>query len=80
MVERTEIEYRVIDSSPVALAIFDVAGRRVRGLTSRAQTPGDHTLVWDGTNESGARVAPGIYFCRLETGGETAAVRLVKLE
>jgi hypothetical protein len=80
LVERTEIEYRVVDgSSPVDLAVFDVTGRRVRSLTTHVQTPGDHTLVWDGRNESGGQVAPGVYFCRLETGGKTAVVRLVKL-
>jgi hypothetical protein len=76
----TEIQYRVVDRSPIRLAIYDVTGRQVRVLTSRAQSPGDHTLVWDGTSESGMRVAPGIYFCRLETGGETAVVRLAKLD
>ena len=74
---RTEIRYRVVDGSALELAVYDVAGRRIRLLTSRAQNPGDHTLVWDGTDSSGQHAASGVYFCRLTTGGKSCTVRVV---
>jgi hypothetical protein len=73
------VNYRVLDSRPVRLAIHDLSGREVRVLTERAQTPGDHALVWDG-RDANSRTAPaGVYFVRLESGGKTATKRLVKI-
>jgi hypothetical protein len=77
--ESTEINYRVADSSPIRLAVFDAAGREVRVLTDRSQTPGDHTLVWDGKGPDGQAAPSGVYFVRLRTGGESATARVVKV-
>jgi hypothetical protein len=77
---RTEISYRVVDESPIRLSIYDVSGREIRVLTANAQTPGQHTLVWDGAESSGARAPSGMYFVRLATGGRTATSKLMKLD
>lgn len=79
MTGSTEIAYRVVDTTPIRLAIYDVYGRLVSSLTSRAQTPGDHHLVWNGKLENGSPAAAGVYFCRLETGGKSATARIVKV-
>jgi FlgD Ig-like domain/Cytochrome c554 and c-prime len=74
---RTEIRYRVVDGSTLELAVYDVSGKRVRVLTSRAQSPGDHTLVWDGTDADGRRVPAGVYFCRLRSGDRSFTARVI---
>jgi hypothetical protein len=58
----------------VRVSVFDVNGRRLRTL---AGDPRD--LVWDGRNEAGDRVAPGVYFYRLDSGPGGRAQRLVLL-
>ena len=73
------VNYRVLDSSPVRLAIHDVSGREVRVLTTRAQTPGDHSLLWNGRDANDRTAPAGVYFVRLESGGKTATKRLVKI-
>jgi flagellar hook assembly protein FlgD len=80
MTRSTEVSYRVLDREPIALAIFDATGRVVRTLTESRQTPGDHTLVWDGTDGNGKAAPSGVYFARLKTSGKTATARMVKLE
>ncbi len=76
---RTEISYEVLGNDPIHLAVYDANGREVRVLTRSAQTPGHHTLVWDGRDEGGRAMPAGIYFCRIQTEGRSAAVRLVKV-
>ncbi len=44
--------------------IYDVTGCLVRTLVDEASDAGHHEAVWDGTNNIGATVASGIYFCR----------------
>ena len=55
-------------SGPVRLAIFDVAGRRVRTLLEGPLPPGPHDVTWDARSGSGARVASGCYFTVLTVG------------
>ncbi|NNE10028.1 MAG: hypothetical protein HKN20_15815 [Gemmatimonadetes bacterium] len=64
--------------APVAatqsLTIYDIRGRLVRTVLHGA--PGRSSAQWDGRNESGARVAPGVYFSRFESGGRAATKRI----
>jgi hypothetical protein len=59
------------------LALYDAAGRRVRSLAGGVQDAGEHAIRWDGLDESGAPVASGLLFVRLETGARTLVQRLV---
>ena len=66
-------------AGPVRVVVRDAAGRRVRGLALEAPGGGEATVAWDGRDDSGRAVAPGVYGVRVEAGGETAAGRLVRL-
>jgi hypothetical protein len=59
------------------LTIYDPAGRLVRRLVDEPVTPGSHTVDWDGTTDSGARVASGCYFFSLTTGDEVRSGKLL---
>ena len=58
------------------LTVHDVTGRVVADLLDDEQDGGEVTRVWNGKNQSGQDVAPGIYFVRLEAAG-FASVRKV---
>lgn len=61
------------------LAIHDVAGRRVRTLVRGVLPAGEQQVVWDGRDEAGQRVAPGVYFYHLRAGDVSEARRVVYL-
>ncbi|MCI0515494.1 choice-of-anchor D domain-containing protein, partial [candidate division KSB1 bacterium] len=63
----TEIEYSVLKAGPVQLEIYNALGQKIRTLTSTVQTPGVYHVTWDGTNETSAGMANGLYFIRLTT-------------
>lgn len=73
----TLIRYDVLRASSVRLEIFDAAGRRVRTLVDGGHQPGSYSVLWDGTNERGARARSGVYFCRLSAGSEQVSRKLV---
>jgi hypothetical protein len=54
--------------------VCDVAGRVVRALAVPAGAP---SVVWDGRGSSGAALASGVYFARLESPGVAGAARVV---
>jgi hypothetical protein len=60
--------------------IFDATGRRVRRLAGRAESAaGWHDLTLDGRDDTGARLAAGIYFYRIVSVDGVANGRLVLL-
>ena len=63
----------------VNLALFDLAGRKVRVLVDGHLPAGRHVFRWDGTAQSGGRAAPGIYVVRLAGGGRTIIRRATLL-
>ncbi len=69
-----EVRYAAPRGGPVHLDVFDVAGRRIRSLGSRASAG---LVRWDGTDGDGRRVTAGVYFIRLRADGGTRAKRVV---
>ncbi len=62
---------------PVDLCVFDLVGRRVRSLGSTREL--ELTRVnrtWDGRNDGGALVSPGIYFLRTVVGESSETTRI----
>jgi 3-phytase len=55
------------------LAVHDGAGRRVRMLHDGALPAGPHAVAWDGRDDAGRRLPPGIYLAHLELEGLGAA-------
>ena len=52
-------------------------GRRIRRWEWKELPGGTHTVEWNGRNEGGSRVAPGILLCRLSAEGQTRSRKLV---
>jgi hypothetical protein len=64
------------------LTLLDAAGRRVRRLEHEvppAAAGGNLALSWDGRDDAGRPVAPGVYGVRVEGAGAVATGRLVRL-
>lgn len=54
---------------PAQLDLLDGAGRRVRRFELGTLGQGVHTVPWDGTNDAGRPVAPGVYRAILNAAG-----------
>lgn len=63
----------------INLSVYDLTGRLVRTLVNGPKEAGTHSALWDGRNDRGKQVAPGIYFYRLQFGDATAAREMVVL-
>ncbi len=76
----TTIAFQLPQAGPVALKVFNIAGQLVKTLIDEEKGIGEHTVIWNGTNEVGADVPSGIYFYRLQAGefSETKRMTLLK--
>jgi hypothetical protein len=61
----TSIQYSVARSARITLSVYSVAGNLVRILVDEEKNPGYYTVHWNGCDNQGQRVSPGIYFYRL---------------
>ncbi|MFQ6105320.1 MAG: FlgD immunoglobulin-like domain containing protein [Candidatus Glassbacteria bacterium] len=52
----------------VVLTIYDLDGHLIRSLLATKLGPGTHIVNWDGCNDAGRPVPPGMYFYYLIAG------------
>ena len=76
---RTRFAYTLPAEGDVALTIHGLDGRRVRMLISGTESAGPHESHWDARDDTGRRVAAGVYFARLQSQGRSVGRRLVVL-
>jgi hypothetical protein len=61
------------------LVVFDTAGRAVRRLAEGRFPAGSRVVVWDGRDDAGRLVPPGVYLARYDAAGQSARASLVRL-
>jgi hypothetical protein len=75
----TGIRYNLAKDVSVELAIYNTLGAKIRTLVKDKQRPAYHRIYWDGTDDSGKRVASGVYFYRLKAGNFSQTRKLLLL-
>ncbi len=77
---RTEVRFDLPADGVVTVAVYDVAGRRVRSLVHEECAAGPVVLTWDGQDDAGRGLPSGAYLVRVEHAGATTsrAVTLVR--
>jgi hypothetical protein len=62
--EQVSIEIELTQPQKLTVNIYDANGKLVRRLF-KGKAEGGKVLVWDGKNESGAKMVAGMYFCHV---------------
>ncbi len=77
---QTTIAFDLPRAGQVRLEIVDLRGRHVRTLVNEARAAGSHTVLWNGVDDAGQRVASGTYVYRLTTDSlvQSKTMNLVK--
>ncbi len=57
----TTIQYQIPEAGKVEIKIYDISGRLVRIIENVKHGAGTYQVAWDGLNESGVKVASGLY-------------------
>ena len=65
--------------SDVRIGVYDVAGRLVRDLYSGPLPAGRRQFEWDGRNNDGLKIGPGIFFIRAQTNGSLLRSKVVRM-
>lgn len=73
----TSIRFLVPEPSLVDLGVYNVVGERVRTLPAGDLPAGEHERTWDGRDDRGEELPPGIYFVRILVGTSMESRRVV---
>lgn len=76
----TNIRYDLNTPAQTSIKIYDLKGTLVNILSDHIQLPGHYESIWNGTDQNGNAVKPGIYLVRLQTGRKvmTRSVEVIK--
>ncbi len=76
----TTIGFALPTSSYVNLTIYNIEGKKVKTLVEQNLSAGEHTIEWDGTNNSGSKISTGIYIYRISTETFSATKKMILLK
>ncbi len=73
----TVIRYELANQEHVTIVIYNLSGQKIKTLIAQNQQSGNHTVVWDGKDETGREVSSGIFSYRVETSRYAINKKLV---
>lgn len=76
----TTLRFTLPEALSSRLEIFDISGRLVRRLLDRPLATGAHSVTWNRCDDTGNRVAAGVYMARIDAGGRSDAMRVVVVD
>lgn len=62
------------------LAIYNLKGQHVKQLVSEQLPAGQHSVVWNGTDDAGIIVSSGIYFYKIQAGNYSQTKKMVLMK
>lgn len=72
------LPFSLAHDAEVKISVFDLRGRRVRALLPRTTfSAGPHQPSWDGRDDAGREVPPGLYLAQVEIAGQTSLHRVL---
>ncbi|HHE38799.1 MAG TPA: T9SS type A sorting domain-containing protein [Candidatus Cloacimonetes bacterium] len=78
----TRINYQLSKPAKVELVIFNLKGQKIKQLISNSAnqlSAGQHSVVWDGKDDSGRSVSSGVYFYKLQAGDYQKTRKMILL-
>lgn len=73
------IRFSIPSGKPAHLTVHDLRGATVRRLFETSSGNGPHVVTWNGRTDGGKALPTGVYFLKLDVGGDSRNRKLVLL-
>ncbi len=70
------ISFILPKSENVKLYVYNLKGQVIRRLCDESKALGEHSILWDGLDESGKQVSAGVYIVRINSGKHTSTKKI----
>ncbi|MDP8268148.1 MAG: lectin like domain-containing protein [Candidatus Tenebribacter davisii] len=62
------------------IGIYSIKGQRIRTLVNEILPAGNHSVVWNGTDDKGVPVASGVYLYKMKTGNFVSTNKMILMK
>ena len=76
----TQIRFDLPYNGDVQLIIYNMLGQKVKTFNLQNIPAGNHSIVWNSTNDFGERVPAGVYLYQLEAGSFIQTKKMILLK
>ncbi|HPS39245.1 MAG TPA: choice-of-anchor J domain-containing protein, partial [Candidatus Cloacimonadota bacterium] len=76
----TTISYSVKSSTPVNISIYNLKGQLVKTLVNEVKDSGNHSVVWNGTDNSGRATSSGVYYYKMQAGKFSSTKKMILMK
>jgi FlgD Ig-like domain len=76
----TTINYNLTENENVTLKIYNVKSELVNTLVSQEQTAGNHSVVWNGTDNNGNQAGSSVYLYKMKTDKYSGCKSMIMLK
>jgi hypothetical protein len=76
----TTINYSITEEGTVELTVYNIKGQKVKTLVNERKEAGQHSIVWNGKDNTNKTVSSGIYFYSLSTGKKNMKKKMLLLK
>ncbi len=76
----TEVIIELSAEDRIDVKVFDRSGRLVKVLHEESINAGYHQIIWDGTDLTGQKLNPGVYFIIAETSAKVFTEKVIILQ
>lgn len=73
----TKIDADISRQTFVRASVYSISGKRIRTLSGKILSAGNHSFAWDGRDDSGLPAASGIYLFRLDAAGKIRTLKML---
>lgn len=73
--DRTVISYSLASPGRARIEIFNLLGQAVRTIDQTVTASGGHRVEWNGADQSGRMLPPGVYFYRLSVNDQAVDLK-----
>jgi hypothetical protein len=76
----TEIMFALTKPSHVTLDIYNIMGQKIATIVDEYRQAGTHRVLWNGTSDTGAPVASGMYFGKIKSDQFEGSIKMLLLK
>ncbi|OQY39884.1 MAG: hypothetical protein B6226_00910, partial [Candidatus Cloacimonetes bacterium 4572_65] len=76
----TTISYATSQAGRVTIDIYNLRGQKVKSLLNENKEAGNHTVVWNGTDENNNNVASGMFFYKMRAGKYSSTKKMILMK
>ena len=71
----TTISFSIPVASKIELSVYNIKGQKVKSLVTDSFESGNHSVIWNGKDDTGKSIGSGVYFYKLNVNGVSNQIR-----